>query len=188
MSRSDNLTDIDLLNRISTGDERAFEQLYERHKGVIFGLMLHMLRDGGAAEEVTLDVFTKIWNEASNYRPGRAAVKTWLVAIARHAAIDRLRRRQARPDQNESRWADDALATLPATQDVEGEVSDRELRHILQAAIFKLPEELQQVLSLAYVEGCSHAEIAQRLDQPLGTVKGRIRNAMIRLRELLPQT
>lgn len=187
MPLADNLTDSNLLTRISAGDEQAFEQLYDRHKSAVFGLLLHMLRDHGAAEEVMLDVFTRVWNQAAVYSPGRAAAKTWLVSIARNAAIDRIRRKQARPDQHESCWADEALAEMPADNDVEGEVGERELRQVVQKAISSLPEEMQQVLSLAYIDGCSHSEIADRLGQPLGTVKGRIRNAMLRLREILPQ-
>jgi len=183
----DNLTDGDLMTRTGAGDQAAFEALYHRHKGVVFGLLLHMLRDRGVAEDVMLDVFTRVWQQAASYRAGRASVKTWLVAITRHAAIDSLRRRQVRPDQHDSRWADDALAAMPAENDVEGEVGARELRHQVQQALQALPADLQQVLALAYLEGCSHAEIARRLDQPLGTVKGRIRTAMLRLREQFPQ-
>jgi RNA polymerase sigma-70 factor (ECF subfamily) len=185
MTRSDNQLEQTLITRIAAGDEWAIEVLYERYKRQVFGLALHVLRDSESAEEVTLDVFFRVWTQASGFRAERASVKTWLISIARNAAIDRLRRRSSRPDENIQQWADDALETLPAESSVEGEVLDREIRQKVQAAIKGLPVEHQQVLALAYFEGLSHGEIARKLNQPLGTVKSRLRSAMSRLRELL---
>ena len=185
MTDPNNLPDQVLMARINAGDENAIEVLYERYKRQVFGLALHILRDPEAAEEVTLDVFFRVWSQAFNFRVERASFKTWLISIARHASIDRLRRRSSRPDQQILNWASDALNTLSADYNVEIEVQDRQIRQKVQSAIKNLPDELQQVLALAYLSGLSHSEIARKLNQPLGTVKGRIRNAMIRLRELL---
>lgn len=185
MTTSDTLLDQTLMTRMAAGDERALEMLYERYKRLVFGLVVHILRDPEAAEEVTLDVFLRAWTRASGFRSERASVKTWLVSIARHAAIDRLRRRSSRPDEKAPEWADDALASLSADSDVEGDVAQRELRQKVQAAIHHLPAEAQQALALAYFQGLSHSEIAQTLNQPLGTVKSRIRSAMLKLRDTL---
>ena len=186
MTSPDDLSDQTLITRIAAGDERAIEVFYERYKRLVFGLTLHILRDAGLAEEVTLDVFLKVWAQASGFRAERASVKTWLVSIARHAAIDRLRRLSSRLDQYVPQWADDVLETLPDDCNVEGEVQEREIRQKVQTAIKSLPVEFRQALALAYFQGLSHSEISRKLNQPLGTVKSRIRSAMIKLRELLP--
>jgi RNA polymerase sigma-70 factor (ECF subfamily) len=185
MSTPDNLLDQTLISRIAAGDERAIEVFYERYKRLVFSLTRHILREADLAEEVTLEVFFSVWTQAPGFRAERASVKTWLVSIARHAAIDRLRRRSSRPDQNAPQWADDALEILPDNCNVEGEVLEREIRQKVQAAINSLPVEYRQPLALAYFQGFSHSEIARKLNLPLGTVKSRIRSAMIKLRELL---
>lgn len=185
MIYSENPTDSTLMQQIAAGSELALEQFYERYKRLVFSLTLGILRDTGAAEEVTLDVFTRIWNQAAGFDVERASVKTWLVSIARHAAIDQLRRRHSRRDQDPAHWAEDALETLPAATNVESEVQNRQQRREIQQAIAELPIELQQVLARAYFNGDTHSQIAIALNQPLGTVKSRIRSAMLQLREKL---
>lgn len=160
---------------------------YERYKGLVYSLTLRMLDDRGAAEEVTLDAFTRIWNQAADFRPDRAAVKTWLLSIARNRAIDVLRMRSGRWDQNPTQWTDGELEKLPDLSNPEQEVTELDLRYKVQAAIAELPKEQKNVLSLAYFKGLSHSQIATALNQPLGTVKGRIRTAMLHLQNTFKQ-
>lgn len=185
--RAKNFPDEELIRKIAAGNETAFELFYERYKGLVYSLSLRMLDDRGTAEEVTLDAFNKIWNQAADFRPDRAAVKTWLISIARNRAIDVLRMRSGRWDQNPTQWADGELETLPDSSDPEQEVTKLDMRHKVQAAIAELPEEQRDVLSLAYFKGLSHSQIATALNQPLGTVKGRIRTAMLHLQKRFKQ-
>ena len=97
--------DVILLTEIAGGDSRALEKLFNRYKGLIYSQSLHILKDPGLSEEITLDVFNQIWQRARDYQPSRAAVKTWLVRIARNRAIDVLRMRRSRLDTNHALWA-----------------------------------------------------------------------------------
>ena len=177
------LDDDVLVERIAAGDERALEILYDRYQGLVYSLMLRMLGDSGQAEEVTLDAFTRVWQQAAVYRASRAAVKTWLVNIARNRAIDVLRMRRSRVDGNSAMWADGELESLADNGTPEQNVTEFDMRSRVRAAIAELPEEQRAVLALAYFEGLSHSQIAEQLQQPLGTVKGRVRNAMRTLQE-----
>ncbi len=167
-----------LLAEIAGGDSRALEELYDRYKGLIYSLSLHMLKDPGLAEEVTLDAFNQIWQRAKDYRPSRAAVKTWLVRIARNRAIDVLRMRRSRLDCNHALWVEDALDSLPGKSNPELEIEQLDMYKQVLACLKDLPEDQLSVLKLAYFNGLSHSQIAAQLKQPLGTVKGRIRIAM----------
>mgnify|MGYP001453118483 CR=1 FL=1 len=185
MSPSDDAT---LMHRIARGDERAFDRFYERHKSTVYGLALNMLGEPATAEEATLDVFVQIWRHASEYNARHASPRTWLLAIARNKAIDRLRRGKVRPDLQQPQWADDPLTPLPAPGDLETDVADRDERRRVVRAVRELPEAQRQVLRLAYFQGYSHGQIAEALALPLGTVKTRIRAAMQQLKAALGAT
>jgi len=176
-------SDSDLLEKISSGDEAAFEVLYARYKALIFSLALHILGDRGNAEEVSLDTFTKIWTQADLYDSRRASAKTWLISMARHQAIDRLRKSRCRPDQDQRNWAEEALDALPGTHNPETETVLHDLRRKIQNAIGQLPPEQRAPLALAYFNGLTHSEIAHQLQQPLGTIKTRIRSAILNLQQ-----
>lgn len=179
--------DTELLRLIAAGDERALESFYERYKRLVYSLALQVLGDRNAAEEVTLDVFLKVWQKAREFRADRATARTWLATIARHQAIDRLRRRQSHGDQDMARWAENALDALPDPVNAESAVQESEMRRQVQAALAELPAPQRAVLLLAYFKGYSHSEIARLLGQPLGSVKTRIRGALLQLRERLPR-
>lgn len=166
------------------GDERAFEALYDRFRGLVFGLVLNVLGDRSSAEDVTLDVFTQVWKHAVLFQPHRASVKTWVASIARHKAIDELRRRRTRLDQAMPRWAVVQPSDLADPHAMETLIEDRDLQARIRAAIASLPDEQREALSLAYFRGYSHNRIAEALDRPLGSVKTHIRKAMQRLREI----
>lgn len=163
----------------------ALDQLYERYSGLIFGLALMIVGDRSTAEEITLDVFMRVWQKAASYRPDQAKVSTWLTHIARNHAIDVLRRQAVRPDQSALSLDKIMHDGMVRTQDPQ-ELAERSLRRErVRIAISRLPAEQVQVLMLAYFGGYTQTQIADILKQPLGTVKTRIRLAMQKLRELL---
>ena len=172
-----------LVRSIAAGDESALARAFDAHGGLVHGLALRMLRNPGDAEEVSQDVFFQLWRTASRFDTGRGNLVGYLVAITRNRAIDRLRARRGRPA---------AVGVVdPADFPSEAEnpaaaagAGDARVRAV--AALGGLPVEERRVLEMAYFDGLSQSEIADRTSTPLGTVKGRTRNALVRLRALLP--
>lgn len=179
------LNDQTLIRLIVRADSDALSELYDRYSRLVFSLAVNSVGDRATAEEITLDVFTRVWQKASTYRAEQAKVSTWLTSITRYRAIDELRRRDARPEHASLAWADVAPDGMPRVDGPE-EVAQRSLqRQWVRDAVATLPEEQRQALALAYFRGYSHREIAETLDQPLGTVKTRIRLAMQKLHDML---
>ena len=178
-------TDEVLLQRIAEAQVEALSALYDRYARLVYSLALHMTGDAGAAEEITQDVFVQVWQKSDSYRPELGRVTTWLTSIARHRAIDQLRRQQVRP---EGSWV--GLDDLNPDQNVdslavEPEVLLRALRGRVRRALNDLPAEQQAALVLAFFQGMTQREIADALGEPLGTVKTRIRSGMQKLRQVL---
>jgi RNA polymerase sigma-70 factor (ECF subfamily) len=179
------LGDERLIILVARADADALGVLYDRYHRLVFSLALNLLGDHATAEEITLDVFTRLWEKADTYRPEQAQVRTWLTSITRYRSIDVLRRWGARPEQHSVSWAE---LSAPVVSDLAGPEEAAELslqRQRVRAAIAELPPEQRQALALAYFKGYTHREIAEVLDQPLGTVKTRIRLAMQKLRQML---
>jgi RNA polymerase sigma-70 factor (ECF subfamily) len=171
----------ELLSAVARGDERAFAVIYDRYSSILFGLLLRIVRDRPEAEDVLQDVFLQIWQQAVNFDPARGRAFTWLVTLARSRAIDRLRSRDAR-----ERTAN--AAAQEAVEEVGDALSDAvraEQSEVVRGALAAIPEEQRRALMLAYFEGLSQTEIAERTGQPLGTVKTRMRAGLHKLRELL---
>jgi RNA polymerase sigma-70 factor (ECF subfamily) len=159
--------------------------LYDRYNRLIFSLALNIVGDRPTAEEITLDVFTQVWKKAEQYRPERAKVSTWLTTITRNRSIDELRRRGSRPERHSVDWFQITPDKISTESNLE-EIADTSfLRERVQSAISQLPADQREALQLAYFNGYTHRQIAEILDQPLGTVKTRIRLAMIKLRKIL---
>jgi len=177
--------DESLLSLIAELQEEALTQLYERYSRVIFNLTLAIVRDPAMAEEITLDVFMRVWQKAHSYRADQARVSTWLTHIARYHAIDMLRRRSVRLDQYAVHWDDGAFREELPEQDPQESVELSLRRERVHAALARLPAEQQQVLILAYFGGYTQRQIAEMLREPLGTVKTRLRLAMQKLRDFL---
>lgn len=179
-------SDEDLLRQISSAQSNALAILYDRYGRLVFSLALRMVGNTAAAEEITQDVFVQVWNNAATYQPALGKVTTWLTSIARYRSIDLLRRRNIRPDGHmlEDSLEDLALSggreELPETQ-VEAK-TDKQQVHL---ALADLPEEQRAVLFLAYFQGLSQPEMAAALNQPLGTVKTRVRLGLQKLRRML---
>lgn len=178
-------SDEKLISLIAQLQEGALTQLYERYSRVTFSLVLAIVNDQATAEEVTLDVFLRVWQKAASYRAEQAKVSTWLTHIARHHAIDVLRRRAVRPDQYAVHLDDAAFNGDLSKQDPQ-ELAELSLRRErVHRALAQLPMDQKQALILAYFGGYTQHQIAEKLKQPLGTVKTRLRLALQKLRNFL---
>ena len=179
------LDDSDLINLIIQKNEAALGELYDRYHRLIFSIALNVAGRPEDAEEITLDVFTRVWEKATTYHSERAKVSTWLTRMARNRSIDVLRREEVRPMKHSVGWAE--IPTEP-TVDNDGPETAAHLaiqKERVREAVATLPHNQQQALALAYFKGFTHSEIAHELNLPLGTVKGRIRSGMQKLRTLL---
>jgi RNA polymerase sigma-70 factor (ECF subfamily) len=176
----------DLLGLVVIGRTEALEELYDRYGRPVYSLVLGLLREPAIAEEVTQEVFLRVWMRSSSFKPQSGKAKTWILSIAHHRAIDKLR--QQRHRQKESPLEDflegesqmgTELGAVEHTAILQEE-SDR-----IQEALKELPEEQRQVLMLGYFRGFTQAEISKGLDVPLGTVKTRMRLGIQKLRQSL---
>lgn len=171
---------------MARGDGEAVAELYDRHARPIYSLALRILGDVTEAEDVVQEVFSQAWRQASRYSASRGAVAAWLLTLARSRAIDRLRARRARPAGVTDHRA--AGQVVDAGPPVDSQVLSSEQVARVRAALEELPVLQRAAIELAYYEGLTHAEIAARLEEPLGTVKTRIRLAMMKLRDVLAGT
>jgi len=181
----DGVDDVTLVKLIADAHTDAIQELYDRYNRLVFSVALTVLGDRAVAEEATLDVFVRVWQGAKTYRPDRAKVNTWLIAITRHHAIDILRWQNSRPDVKSLSLNDVSLSNGTAVPDTEARVEISLQRARIRSAVAQLPAEQRQALVLAYFKGYTHQQIAEVLKQPLGTIKTRIRLAMQKLRETL---
>lgn len=174
-------SDVELLHAVARGDEGALARLYDQYRVILFGLLVRILNSREEAEDVLQEVFLQVWRRARDFDEGRGRPFTWLVTLARSRAIDRIRQLGAR-----QRLADSAAQNTPdEASDAAADTLHSEQREILARALAALPEEQRRTLNLAYFEGLTQSEIAEKLGTPLGTVKTRMRSGMIKLRELL---
>jgi RNA polymerase sigma-70 factor (ECF subfamily) len=177
-----------LLKKIADGQSAALGVLYDRYGRLVFSLAVHIVNDEGLAEEISQEVFMQVWNKAASYHAELGKVSTWLTSIARHRAIDSLRRRSVRPEGKSTPLDDSDDASGPFWVDPLNVESQMELtmqNNSVRLAIAQLPKEQQRALALAFFQGLSHQEIADVTGEPLGTIKTRIRLAMQKLRQVL---
>jgi RNA polymerase sigma-70 factor, ECF subfamily len=181
MARSQLQVDQEMLRRIAAGESAALGELYDRYGSQSFGLALRIVGNAGDAEEIVQDVFLHVWRQAERYDPARATLIGWILMLTRSRAIDRLRARQARPPLA----AHDLDWSHGAADNQEVAAITHEAATRLKAELEALPPPMRQAIELAYFDGLTHSEIAEQLQEPLGTVKSRLRAAMIRLRDTL---
>jgi RNA polymerase sigma-70 factor (ECF subfamily) len=163
---------------VAAGDDVAFASLYDALAPTVFGVVKRVLRDPAQAEEVTQEVFVELWRQATRYDPSRGSPRTWAVTIAHRRAVDRVRSEQAHRDRHAVVGAA-AVESPPSPEDESLDVDDRRRA---REALGGLPAAQREALELAYYDGLTHVQIAERLDVALGTVKTRIRDGLIRLR------
>lgn len=171
------------LEGMARGEHGALAELYDRHGRLVYSLALRVLRDQGDAEDVVQDVFSQAWRQASRYESSRGPVVAWLMNLARSRAIDRLRSRRARPETG----ADDAeVARMPdLAPPIDDQLALSDQAERVRAAVEQLSLLQRVAIELAFYEGLTHVEIAERLELPLGTVKTRIRQGLSKLKERL---
>lgn len=169
------------LIRTATGDRVAFQDVYRRTSAKLFGLCLRIFAEREEAEDALQDIYVTIWRKAGQYDPARASPITWLVTVARNRAFDRLRasgRRVTTPLETIAEPADDSASALDGLLDAERE-------HRIGECLDELPATDATLIRTAFFDGASYPEIAARSNSPLGTIKSRIRRALIRLRACL---
>jgi RNA polymerase sigma-70 factor (ECF subfamily) len=176
MSAGD-LDDAALLASIQSGGQDAMARFFTRYSSMVYSVALRVLKDAGEAEDVVQEIFVQVWKNPGAFVLGRGSLGGWLVVVARNRAIDMLRRR--RPSDPVELFA------LPSSTDLANEAERSVLMEKIQAAMVNLPVEQKKSVELAFFEGLSHSEIAQKTGDPLGTVKTRIRLALITLRKVL---
>jgi RNA polymerase sigma-70 factor (ECF subfamily) len=176
--------DVDLLQRIARQDRGAFAEFYDRHSTLMFSIACKILNDQTEAEDVLQEVFVQIWEKAARFDPKLGKATSWAATLTRNKAIDRIRASQRR-----TRLADEATVE----QAVLGEGSDsandavhgHEKAKLIQSAVVGLPEEQRRAIELAYFSGLTQDEISKKLNEPLGTIKARIRRGLLKLRDQL---
>jgi RNA polymerase sigma-70 factor (ECF subfamily) len=181
MQQIDQVSDAQLVTSIARYSEVALAEVYRRHGGAVFGLARRTLNNAAEAEDVTQEVFLRLWNQPDRFDPTRGSLRSFLLAQSHARAVDAIRSLSSR----RLREARDARRTASAEYDMQHEVWDLALADQVARALGELPDEERQVIELAYFEGHTYVEVAHLLDQPEGTVKSRIRNGMRRMRAVL---
>jgi len=180
------LSDELLMAHVAAGDSTALDQLYGRYARIAYGLALKILASSEPAEDVVQEAFWRVWSRAATFQAGSGQFAPWLFGIVRNLCIDELRRRNARPVQLANTADDHALLTIPDPQpELDTLTWEAERRRLILGALAELPPDQRQVIELAYFGGLSQREIADKLNNPLGTVKTRVRLALTKLRAML---
>ncbi len=180
---TDQQLDLRCLQRLQGGDSKAFEELFDRYTPLLYPMVLRILRSPSEAEDALQEVWLQVWKRVATFDPRRGTVAAWLVMLARSRALDRYRSVASR------RNAETRVEAAPeaSVDDASTSAAQRQLSERVVRALEQLAPQQRQVIEIAYFEGLSQAEIAARLNAPLGTVKSWTRQGLMKLRELVPQ-
>jgi RNA polymerase sigma-70 factor (ECF subfamily) len=181
------LDDQTLLRLIAQAQQDALSELYDRYNRLVYSMAVNAVGENLLAEEITQDVFLRIWNKAETYSAQKGKVITWVASIARYRSIDAIRSQKARPEGHSVAWDIEGSSDNPNHLNIEERVELTERQQRVRQAVAQLPEEQRQALAYAYFQGHTHREIAEVLGEPLGTIKTRIRLAMQKLRQSLAE-
>jgi RNA polymerase sigma-70 factor (ECF subfamily) len=177
------LADEDLMQLVRRGRAPAFEVMYERHASAAFSLAYRIVGTRNGAEDVSQEAFLSIWRSGARYDRSRGSVRTWVLGIVHHRAIDHLRRSAV---HDKRRASDEGMEErFEARERTDVEVARREEAETVRGAMGSLPSEQSQVIELAYFGGFTHTEIAEMLETPIGTIKGRMRLGLKKMRDQL---
>lgn len=177
MPHDDRADDMRLVMRIRAGDEQAMSELYDRYGKIVYGIALRVLQDAAGAEDVLQDVFLQLWRTPEAFDASRGSLTAWLAVIARHKAIDRLRKRRPEVDIED--------CVIAAGPDLSDEAERASLVEKVRGVLAEMSAEQRAALELAYFQGLTHTEIAEKTGEPLGTIKTRIRSGLRQLRTKL---
>lgn len=184
--RQDSEKERKLIKLVNAGDTRALEQLYELYKSLLFGMIISIVKKREEAEDVLQEVFITIWEKANTFDPDRGNVFSWIVTLSRNKAIDRIRSKGYKNQQKTSLTVEAlALSSEADTYDPLETTIFSDRAELVKEALKKIPETQSEVIKIAYYTGMTQSEIADHLDLPLGTVKTRTRQGMIKLKEIL---
>lgn len=170
-------SDKSLIDRVRVREHQAMTEIFDRYAGLVYSVALRVLKDNGQAEDVTQEIFFQLWRNPESFSASRGSLASWLLVIARNRAIDRLRQRRYGEPVDE--------VMVASATNLENEAERSIMMQRVQSIIGDLPTDQQQSLQMAFFEGLSHSEIAEKTGQPLGTVKTRIRSALTNLRKRL---
>jgi RNA polymerase sigma-70 factor, ECF subfamily len=180
-----NLADEEVMQLVGEGSPRAFELLFDRHGGAAFSLAYRMVGDRVAAEDISQEAFLSIWRSRMRYDSARGSVRTWVLGIVHNRAIDALRRGASHERRSEQLDVVEERHEAPERTDVEA--ARREEARSVRSALDTLPPDQRRTIELAYFGGFSHSQIAELLDEPIGTIKGRMRLGLGKLRDQLSE-
>jgi RNA polymerase sigma-70 factor, ECF subfamily len=178
------LADEDLMPLVGREDPLAFEVFYDRHAGAAYSLAYRIVGDRGGAEDVTQEALLSIWRSGARYDRARGSVRAWTLGIVRNRAIDLLRKEAGRSPR-QAFDSEEQLERQPAEELTDTEALRRETAREVRGVLSDLPHDQSRVIQLAYYGGFSHSEIAEMLNEPLGTIKGRMRLGMDKIRAVL---
>ena len=177
--------EVELLRRVGQGDREAFAQMYDRFSSAVFSAAYRIVNNQQAAEDVLQEVFLQVWEKAALYDPARGKPLTWAITLTRNKAIDRLRATQRRGRLQNTLERDAGTTEQFDARNSFDAVDLLEKGKLVGEAMNKLPKEQREALELAFFSGLTQQEIAERLKEPLGTVKARIRRGLLKLRDTL---
>jgi RNA polymerase sigma-70 factor (ECF subfamily) len=177
------LADEDLMPLVHDGDPRAFEVVFDRHADAAFSLAYRMCGRRGMAQDVVQEAFLSMWRSGARYDRARGSVRSWILGVVRNRTIDLFRRESVHAGRDVN--AESAVDRMPSSEDVARDAERREDARGVRTALRDLPPDQRQVIELAYFGGFSHSQIAEMLEVPAGTVKGRMRLGLTKLRVAL---